>query len=33
MADFVRLVFRGMGWRLGAICAVALVGVFKHWLG
>ena len=33
MANFVRLVIRGMGWRLGALCAVALAGVLKHWIG
>ena len=30
MIDFVRLMIKSFGWRLGALAAVALVAFIKH---
>lgn len=30
MIDFLKLIVRGFGWRLGALAAVAVVAIVKH---
>lgn len=32
MKDFIRIIIRGYGWRLGALAAVATVAILKTWL-
>lgn len=32
MKDFIRIIVRGYGWRLGALAAVATVAALGKWL-